>query len=150
MDWKQYESTAIIFFCMANRFKHKLKNEAIVLKEIKETKIGCTFGTIVLVRMSFLQQTGMPKKIQWIQGNKSDSPHLRGKFLIWIAILRGGLISRFFNFKVYTSTPDGHWPRPTGTDAENNIFTGAGHVYPHLDDIHGLLKKLSIRGQAYI
>ncbi len=155
MDWKQYESTALIYFCMANRFKHKLRNEAMVLKEIKETKIGCTFRTIVLVRMSFLkkwsvvkdrgtvlsqiqvQRTGIPKKIRWIQGNKSDSPHLRGKFLIWIAISRGGLISRFvFNFEAYTSTPDGHWPRPTSTDAEDSFFTGAGHVYPHLDDIH--------------
>jgi hypothetical protein len=41
---------------MANRFKHKLRNEAMVLKEIKETKIGCTFRTIVLVRMSFLKK----------------------------------------------------------------------------------------------
>jgi hypothetical protein len=41
---------------MANCFKHKLKNKAIVLKEIKETKIGCTFQAIVLVRMIFLKK----------------------------------------------------------------------------------------------
>jgi hypothetical protein len=46
MDWKQYESTALTYFFMANRFKNKSKIEAIVLKEIKEMKIGCTFRTI--------------------------------------------------------------------------------------------------------
>jgi len=137
MDWNQCESTALIYFCMANCFKHKLKNEDMVLKEIKETKIGCTFRTIVLVRMSFLkkwsvvkdggtvlnriqvQRTGIPKKIRWIQGNKSDSPHLRGKFLIWIAILWGGLISRIFfqlrSLHEYTgralAAAHGHWLR---------------------------------------
>ncbi len=32
---------------MADRFKDKSKNEAIVLKEIREMKIGGTFRTIV-------------------------------------------------------------------------------------------------------
>jgi hypothetical protein len=40
MDWKQYESTALSYFYMANRLKNKSKNGAIVLKEIKEMKIG--------------------------------------------------------------------------------------------------------------
>jgi hypothetical protein len=55
MDWKQYESTASIYFCMADRFKNKSKNEAIVLKETKEMKKGCTFRTIVLIGMRFLK-----------------------------------------------------------------------------------------------
>ena len=82
-----------------------------------------------------VQRTGIPKKIRWIQGNKSDSPHLRGRFLDlgWDF----ANIKIFFIFEAYTSTPDGHWPRPTGTDSEDSFFTGAGHVYPHVDDIHG-------------
>ena len=82
-------------------------------------------------------RTGNSKKIGWIEGNKSDSPYLRGRFLDLGWDFAGGLISRFFfNFEAYTSTPDGHWPRPTGTDSEDSFLTGAGHVYPHLDDIH--------------
>ncbi len=49
MDWKQYKSTALIYFFMADRFENKSKIEAIVLKEIKKMKIGCTFRTIVPV-----------------------------------------------------------------------------------------------------
>jgi hypothetical protein len=42
--------------CIADRFKNKSKNDAMVLKEIKEMKIGCTFRTIVLVGMRFLKK----------------------------------------------------------------------------------------------
>ena len=56
MNWKQYEGTALIYFCMADRFKNKSKNEAIVLKEIKEMEIGCTFRTIELVGRRFLKK----------------------------------------------------------------------------------------------
>ncbi len=56
MDWKQYEGTALIYFCMTDRFKNKSKNEAIVLKEIKEVKLRGTFQTIVLVGMRFLKK----------------------------------------------------------------------------------------------
>ena len=35
-------------------------------------------------------------------------------------------------------TGTGRGPRaPTGTDSEDSFFTGAGHVYPHLDEAHG-------------
>ena len=30
-----------------------------------------------------------------------------------------------------------------GTDAEDSFFPGAGHTYPHLDEIHGLMYDLS-------
>ena len=34
-------------------------------------------------------------------------------------------------------TGTGRGPRaPTGTDSEDSFFTGAGHVYPHLDEAH--------------
>ena len=50
MDWKQleYESIAFTYFFkfMTDRFENISKIEAIVLKEIKEMKIGCTFRTI--------------------------------------------------------------------------------------------------------
>ncbi len=55
MDWKQYENTALTYFFMADRFVNKLRIEAIILKEIKEMKIGCTFRTIVLIGRGFLK-----------------------------------------------------------------------------------------------
>ncbi len=56
MGWKQYKSTASIYLCIANQFKNRLKNKALVklvLKEIKEMKLGGTFRTIELVGMRF-------------------------------------------------------------------------------------------------
>ncbi len=50
----QEHSFNLIF--MANRFENKSKIEAIVLKEIKEMKISCTFLTIVLVGRRFLKK----------------------------------------------------------------------------------------------
>ena len=38
---KQYESTALTYFFMTDRFENKSKIGAIVLKEIKEMKMGC-------------------------------------------------------------------------------------------------------------
>ena len=36
-------------------------------------------------------------------------------------------------------TGTGRGPRaPTGTDSEDSFFTGAGHVYPHLDEAHAV------------
>ncbi len=46
---------------MADRLKKKSKNEDIVLKKIKEMKIGCTFRTIVLVGMKFLEKRSVVK-----------------------------------------------------------------------------------------
>ena len=41
---------------MADHFENKSKIEAIVLKEIKEMKMGCTFRTIVPVGRRFLKK----------------------------------------------------------------------------------------------
>jgi hypothetical protein len=49
MDWKQYESTALTYFFVTDHFENKSKIEAIVLKEIMEMKISCSFPTIVPV-----------------------------------------------------------------------------------------------------
>jgi len=43
-------------FFMADRFENKSKIEAIVLKEIKEMKMGCSFRTIVPVGRRFLKK----------------------------------------------------------------------------------------------
>ena len=56
MDWKQYESIALTYFFMTYGFEKKLKIEAIVLKEIKEMKMGCSFRTIVPVGRRFLKK----------------------------------------------------------------------------------------------
>ena len=56
MDWKKYESTALTYFFMTNGFENKSKIEAIVLKEIKEMKMGCSFRTIVPVGRRFLKK----------------------------------------------------------------------------------------------
>jgi hypothetical protein len=60
-----------------------------------------------------VQQCGISKKIRRIECNKSDSPHLRGRFLDWITIIVGGLISRnvlklqSFNFQSCVSDTPG-------------------------------------------
>ena len=56
MDWKQYESTALTYFFMTYRFENKSKIGAIVLNEIKEMKIGCSFRTTVPVGRRFLKK----------------------------------------------------------------------------------------------
>ena len=61
MDWKQYESTALTYFFMTDGFENKSKIEAIVLKEIKEMKIGCSFRTIVPVGRRFLKKQSVVK-----------------------------------------------------------------------------------------
>ncbi len=115
MDWKQYESTALIYFCIANRFNFETQieerghclegnqgdedrlhiwNDSTGQNSFLKNWSVFKDGGTVLNRIQ-VQRTGIPKKIRWIQGNKSDSPHLRGKFLIWIAFSRGGLISGF-------------------------------------------------------
>ena len=58
MDWKQYESTTLIYFCMADRLKKKLDDEAFVLKEIQEMKCCGTFRTIALVGMRISEENG--------------------------------------------------------------------------------------------
>ncbi len=40
---------------MDDRFKNKMKNEAMVMNEIREMKLGGTLRSIVLVRMRFLK-----------------------------------------------------------------------------------------------
>ena len=88
-------------------------------------------------------RTGNSKKIGWIEGNKSDSPYLRGRFLDLGWDFAGGLISRFFLIMKPTrvhQTGTGLGPRAaTRTDAEDSFLTGAGHVYPHLDEAHALM-----------
>ena len=61
MDWKQYESIALTYFFMTDRFENKSKIEAIVLKEIKEMKMGCSFRTIVPVGRRFLKKQSVVK-----------------------------------------------------------------------------------------
>ncbi len=61
MDWKQYESIALTYFFMTNGFENKSKIGAIVLKEIKEMKIGCSFRTIVPVGRRFLKKRSVVK-----------------------------------------------------------------------------------------
>jgi hypothetical protein len=56
MDWKQYESIALTYFFMTNGIENKSKIKAIVLKEIKEMKIGFSFRTIVPVGRRFLKK----------------------------------------------------------------------------------------------
>ena len=58
MDWKQYESTALTYFFMTDRFENKSKIEAIVLKEIKEMKMGCSFR----ITVGKLQNQSNPKQ----------------------------------------------------------------------------------------
>ncbi len=41
-----------------------------------------------------VQRTGISKKIRWLEGNESNSPHLRGRFLDLDRDFAGGLISR--------------------------------------------------------
>ncbi len=61
MDWKQYESIALTYFFMTYGFEKKLKIEAIVLKEIKEMKMGCSFRTIVPVGRRFLKNEALSR-----------------------------------------------------------------------------------------
>ena len=69
-------------------------------------------GATALNRIQ-VQQCGISKKIRRIECNKSDSPHLRGRFLDWITIIVGGLISRnvlklqSFNFQSCVSDTPG-------------------------------------------
>ncbi len=70
-----------------------------------------------------LQQTGISKKIGWIECNKSDSPYLVADFLVVVRDFACGLISRnvlkleSFNFVFLDSetpaliTQDAHWQR---------------------------------------
>ena len=61
MDWKQYESIALTYFFMTNGIENKSKIKAIVLKEIKEMKIGFSFRTIVPVGRIFLKKRSVVK-----------------------------------------------------------------------------------------
>ncbi len=73
-----------------------------------------------------VQRTGISKKIQWIEGNKSDSPYLRGRFVDVGREFVGGLISRIFLTSKPTlvhQTGTGRGPRAaTGTDKEDFVL----------------------------
>ena len=131
-------------------------------------KQGCTFRTIVLVRMRNSEKmerywrggtklnrmqvtrTGNSKKIWRTDRNKSDSPHLRGKYLVfwgdlvlWSNKTKKLTLPRN-NSDAHTTfcTPDGHRPRPMALPralTQMVFFPGTGHVYPHLDDIHAIM-----------
>ena len=76
-------------------------------------------GGTELNRMQ-VKRTGNSKKIRWTDGNKSNSPHLRGKFLVvganlvlWSNKTKKLKLPRN-NSDAHTTfcTPDGHRPRP--------------------------------------
>ena len=85
------------------------------------------------------------KKIRRIGGNKSDSPHLRGKSCCCRRFASGWsmkerklkLQSETQLGRAYICTPDGHLQPGPWTDAEGFFFSGTGHVYPHLDKTPG-------------
>ena len=103
-------------------------------------------GGTELNRMQ-VKQTGNSKKIQWTDRNQSDSPNLRGIFLVvganlvlWSNKTKKLKLPRN-NSDAHTTfcTPDGHRPRPMALPralTQMVFFPGTGHVYPHLDDIH--------------
>ena len=97
-----------------------------------------------------VKRTGNSKKIRWTDWNQSDSPHLRGKFLVvganlvlWSNKTKKLKLPRN-NSDAHTTfcTPDGHRPRPMALPralTQMVFFPGTGHVHPHLDDIHAYI-----------
>ena len=91
-----------------------------------------------------VKQTGNSKKIQWTDRNLSDSPNLRGIFLVvganlvlWSNKTKKLKLPRN-NSDAHTTfcTPDGHRPRPVALPralTQRVFFPGTGYVYPHLD-----------------
>jgi hypothetical protein len=82
MDWKQYKSTALTYFFMTNRFENKSKIKAIVLKEIREMKMGCSFRTIVPVGMRFLKKLEIQRKSGGLKVTRAIAHTCVADFLI--------------------------------------------------------------------
>ena len=99
-------------------------------------------GGTELNRMQ-VKQTGNSKKIQWTDRNLSDSPNLRGIFLVVGAnlVLWSNKTNKLKlprnNSDAHTTfcTPDGHRPRPVALPralTQRFFFSWNCYVYPHL------------------
>ena len=97
-------------------------------------------GGTELNRMQ-VKQTGNSKKIQWTDRNQSDSPTLRGIFLVVGANLvlwsnKTKLPRNNSDAHTTFCTPDGHRPRPVALPralTQRVFFFWNCYVYPHLD-----------------
>ena len=99
-------------------------------------------GGTKLNRMQ-VKRTGNSKKIRRTDRNKSDSPHLRGKILLfwgnlvlWSNKTKKLKLPRN-NSDAHTTfcTPDGHRPRPVALPralTQRVFFSWNCYVYPHL------------------
>ena len=121
-------------------------------------KWGCTFRTIALVRMRIsekmerygrggtklnrmqLKRTGNSKKIRWTDGNKSNSPYLRGKFLVVGAnLVLWSNKTMKLKLRRETTRTRIHFVHRTGTGGQARgltqrvFFSWNCYVYPHLD-----------------
>ena len=100
-------------------------------------------GGTELNRMQ-VKRTGNSKKIWRTDRNKIDSPHLRGKYLVfwgdlvlWSNKTKKLKLPRN-NSDAHTTfcTPDGHQPRPVALPralTQRVLFSWNCYVYPHLD-----------------
>ena len=97
-------------------------------------------GGTELNRMQ-VKRTGNSKKIWRTDRNKIDSPHLRGKYLVFwgdLVLWSNKTKKLRNNSDAHTTfcTPDGHRPRPVALPralTQRVFFPGTGYVYPHLD-----------------
>ncbi len=122
-------------------FWKQIKDQGHCLEGNQGDEDGLLISNNSTGRNEVSEKTGNSKKIWWIEGNKSNSPHLCGRFFDLGWDFAGGLISRFFFLTLKPTLVHqmgtGRGPRAaTWTDAENSFLTGAGHVYPHLDEAH--------------
>ena len=91
-----------------------------------------------------MKRTGNSKKSQWSDWNQSNSPHLRGIFLVvganlvlWSNKTKKLKLPRN-NSDAHTTfcTPDGHPPRPVALAlalTQRVFFSWNCYIYPHLD-----------------
>ena len=97
-------------------------------------------GGTELNRMQ-VKQTGNSKKIQWTDRNQSDSPNLRGIFLVVGANLvlwsnKTKLPRNNSDTHTTFCTPDGHRSRPVALPralTQRVFFFWNCYVYPHLN-----------------